>query len=323
VIDDAAIIAQLAPFFPDPGAQQALDQLGELLSQRPRDPAALARFQQLLKQLGTGPDPRDPDETQVDAPLLQQPPEQLFGAFGNLSAGTGTGGAAGLGDAWTKIWNGAKEALRAATYLEMKKRAGVVGREGLGPLLSRLPGTPAVTLIGHSFGARLVSFALAGLPASATGSASPVKGLFLVQGAFSHYTFAQQHPFHPGGGALAGLAERVDGPVVATFTAKDLALATFYPQASLVSGDDAAGLADLLRRWGAMGFDGAQAVTAETVAVKAPNSGYSFGSGSFVNLDCNALIKDGPWPMGAHSDIVHDELGWVAASMAGLTAAPS
>ena len=51
--------------------------------------------------------------------------------------------------------------------------------------------------MGHSFGARLVSYALAGLPANQTGSASPVKSLTLIQGAFSHFTFASSLMFDP------------------------------------------------------------------------------------------------------------------------------
>ncbi|EUA68482.1 hypothetical protein I541_5569 [Mycobacteroides abscessus] len=53
------------------------------------------------------------------------------------------------------------------SYYEMKNRAGVVGERGLGPLLGSLSGPdgpPRIHLIGHSFGARLVSYALAGCP---------------------------------------------------------------------------------------------------------------------------------------------------------------
>ena len=55
----------------------------------------------------------------------------------------------------------------------MKNRAGTVGRNGLGPLLGRLPAGVRVHLVGHSFGARLVSFALAGLPAGARRPCGP------------------------------------------------------------------------------------------------------------------------------------------------------
>ena len=76
------------------------------------------------------------------------------------------------------------------SYTVMKARAGDIGRGGLGPLLVGLHRrSPAVRvhLIGHSFGARLVSFALAGIGSPAE---SPVASLLLVQGAFSHWSFA-------------------------------------------------------------------------------------------------------------------------------------
>ena len=67
-------------------------------------------------------------------------------------------------------------------------RAGVVGQAGLGPLVTRLyTAQPAlrIHLLGHSFGARVVSFALAGLPDD-TGVAepSPIKSLGLIQAAY-------------------------------------------------------------------------------------------------------------------------------------------
>jgi hypothetical protein len=64
-----------------------------------------------------------------------------------------------------------------------------------------------VDLIGHSFGARLVSFTLSGISESA---ASPVASLLLLQGAFSHWSFAhaQDNPFGRAG-ALNTYADRV------------------------------------------------------------------------------------------------------------------
>ena len=53
--------------------------------------------------------------------------------------------------------------LRTATYWEMKNRAGVVGCRGLGPLIGQIDAAaPAlrIHLLGHSFGARLVSDSL-------------------------------------------------------------------------------------------------------------------------------------------------------------------
>jgi hypothetical protein len=57
------------------------------------------------------------------------------------------------------LWTGAREVLRTLSYYEMKNRAGLIGQQGLGPLLANLAGpsgAPRIHLIGHSFGARLV-----------------------------------------------------------------------------------------------------------------------------------------------------------------------
>src|ERR687898_438035 len=85
-------------------------------------------------------------------------PEEVFGRFADAVPQTGEGGAAGIGDTFGRLWNGAKEALRQLTYFEMKKRAGAVGKDGLGPLLGRIHQADPqlrIHLIGHSFGARL------------------------------------------------------------------------------------------------------------------------------------------------------------------------
>ena len=70
--------------------------------------------------------------------------------------------AQGILDPFSTLWHGAREVLRDMSYYEMKNRAGVIGRAGLGPLLGRLaaaaPGL-RVHLMGHSFGARLVAYA--------------------------------------------------------------------------------------------------------------------------------------------------------------------
>jgi hypothetical protein len=315
---DGALVEDLKDVFGGDDRRAALDELARLLEERPEDPAALARFQALMAELAGEPDAEPAGEDQGEQALVTDDPEEVFGRFADAVPETGEGGAAGLGDTFGRLWKGAKEALRQLTYFEMKKRAGVVGKQGLGPLLGRIAqADPEVRihLIGHSFGARLVSFALAGLPAGD----SPVKSLYLLQGAFSHFAFADALPTDRSrGGALKGMAARVDGPLVASFSVHDLAVGKLYPLASLSSRDDAAGLEDQLFRWGGIGHDGAQAVEATVVTLGPVGAAYPFQRGRFVNLDGNGVINQGPPPAGAHSDIFHPELVWAGLAAAGL-----
>jgi hypothetical protein len=318
---DPALLEDLKDVFQGDDQRRALDELARLLEERPEDPAALARFQSLMAELAGAPDAELAGEDQGELALLEDDPEEVFGRFADAVPRTGEGGAAGIGDAFGRLWDGAKEALRQLTYFEMKKRAGVVGKQGLGPLLGRIhQADPDVRihLLGHSFGARLVSFALAGLPAAD----SPVKSLYLLQGAFSHFAFADALPMDRSrGGALKGMAARVDGPLVASFSIHDTAVGKLYPLASLSSRDDSAGLEDRLYRWGGIGHDGAQAVDAAVAALGPVGTGYPFQRGRFVNLDGNAVVNRGGPPAGAHSDIFHPELVWAGLAAAGLVEA--
>jgi hypothetical protein len=321
VPSDPLLVEDLKDVFEGSERRAALDELARLLEERPEDPAALARFQTLMGELATETDAGPAGEDQGELALLEDDPEEVFGRFADAVPQTGEGGAAGIGDTFGRLWNGAKEALRQLTYFEMKKRAGVVGKDGLGPLLGRIHQADPqlrIHLIGHSFGARLVSFALAGLPDPAD---SPVKSLYLLQGAFSHFAFADALPMDRSrGGALKGMAARVDGPLVASFSIHDTAVGKLYPLASLSSRDDAAGLEDRLYRWGGIGHDGAQAVDATVAALAPVGSSYPFQPGRFVNLDGNAIVNRGGPPSGAHSDIFHPELVWAGLAAAGLVA---
>jgi hypothetical protein len=318
---DPALVEDLKDVFTGDDQRRALDELARLLADRPEDPAALARFQALMGELSRATDDDPAGEDRGETALVDDDPEEVFGRFADAVPQPGEGGAAGFGDAFGRLWNGAKEALRQLTYFEMKKRAGVVGRQGLGPLLGRIhQADPEVRihLLGHSFGARLVSFALAGLPDPA---ASPVKSLYLLQGAFSHFAFADALPMDRSrGGALKGMAARVDGPLVASFSVHDTAVGKLYPLASLSSRDDAAGLEDQLYRWGGIGHDGAQAVDATVTALGPVGTSYPFRQGRFVNLDGDAIVNRGGPPAGAHSDIFHPELVWAGLAAAGLVA---
>ncbi|WP_433292619.1 hypothetical protein ACQP2F_28480 [Actinoplanes sp. CA-030573] len=318
-VDDQTLAGLLEQF---PEAKDVLERAKALLDGPPTDEAR-SEFFDCLKEFaaraGTPDDdgehdgatpPAEPRMLQDDDPTaLYERYRDALTQIGVPIPGDGDG-QAGIGDAFRGIWNGAKEALRGATYWQMKNRAGVVGRNGLGPLLgglaTRAPGL-RIHLIGHSFGARLVSYALDGLPASM--QPSPVKSVTLVEGAFSHFVFARPLPFDAGrGGALAGRQQRVDGPIVSCFSVHDHALGTFYPLASLAAGDAASAGHDKLYRWGAIGHDGAQNGDAVLDAVQAAGSSYHFSRDHILNVDCSAVVSRGGAPSGAHSDIVHPEV---------------
>jgi hypothetical protein len=261
--------------------------------------------------------------------MLLDAPAVLFERYRDALRAAGVpldgvgGGQADLGDSLRGLWNGAKEALRQATYWQMKNRAGTVGRTGLGPLIGDLHGQSSQTrvhLVGHSFGARLVSYALAGLPDIS--GPSPVKAVTLLQGAFSHFAFTNQLPFAAGRqGALVGMLSRIDGPLVACFSAHDAAVGQFYPLASLASGDDAAGIDDPMYRWGGMGADGAQAVQAKLDAIHAAGpdgASYRFAPGQALNVDASDVVRAGGPPSGAHSDIIHPGLTWIVLTAGGI-----
>ncbi|MEU9302759.1 serine-threonine protein kinase [Streptomyces sp. NPDC048269] len=295
-----------------PGRRAELDRVAELLEERPESEAAFIEFGALVRELAG-----------VDAVATAAAPAvpALFAedvlevcrvlALALVEAGAQPGGAGerdlALGGVSRTLWNGAKELLRQATYYRMKKRAGVVGERGLGPVLAELARQRPelrVHLIGHSFGARLVSFSLRAVPEGAR----YVKSLTLLQGAFSHYAFSGRLPHDRGrGGALDGLQRKVDGPVVACHSPHDTSLRVFYPLASRMAGDSA-GLLGFDERWGALGHDGVQAVPgAPRMALDAALREGVPATGC-VSVDAGSVVRRGGAPSGAHSDICHEEL---------------
>jgi hypothetical protein len=315
----AQLAAALAPAFP--GQEQNLATMGTMLDQQPQDAARLVQFHQLASGLVTTP-PLAPEDA-GPAAAITGATSAVFGQAAAMTKAPGAG-AEGLPNPFQALWSGGKEVLRSMSYYEMKNRAGVIGRAGLGPLLASLApaGSPLrIHLMGHSFGARLVSFALTGLPATAAGGASPVKSLTLIQGAFSHFSFARPTPCRAvPAGALAGVLDRVDGPLLSTFTAADRAVGWWYPAASMLAHQDAQSLSDLDYQWGGMGHDGFQQSPAGvTVPLQAQGHDYGFAAGRCYLLDANKIIcKSQSAFSGAHSDIQHPEVVWAVRSAAAV-----
>jgi hypothetical protein len=330
-VSGADIAASLLPGFADPAQQNTITQIGKLIDQgltpeasAEPDASKLQRLQQisqLIKSL-TPPPPADGEyeDSGETALLLTDDPMTDYQAtadtFGSVSA---AGSQQDIGDWFSKAVSGAKDVLRVFSFTAMKDRAGTIGQTGLGPLLAALHAqSPAVRvhLIGHSFGARLVSFALAGV---GTPAGSPVASLTLLQGAFSHWSFAhaQDNPFGSPG-ALNTYADRVHGPLVATHTVFDWAVGVWYPKASFLAQQDAAAV--VADRWGGLGSDGFQAVNpAHDVAMPAQGgTNYGFAPGTFYRIDAASVIDNTanePFS-GAHSDIKKVPVAQLAAAAA-------
>ncbi|MEU6376227.1 serine-threonine protein kinase [Streptomyces sp. NPDC046909] len=308
-----------------PGRATVVEQIARLLDQQPREEAELEEFGRLVRLLvelvPPGPQALFGADTLAEG-VPQSEPDMFSGSVAAvcedfaqaLAHLESPDGAASF--TIPNPWDGAHELLRQATYYAMKRRAGTVGERGLGRVIGQLAAKAPnvrVHLVGHSFGGRLVSFALRGLPEGVR----TVKSVTLLQGAFSHYAFAARLPHDArAGGVLQGQQNRIDGPLVCCFSSFDSALSTMYPLASRMAGD-AQGVAgvDIGRllgaKWGAMGHDGVQAVPgtrawklAEALRTTLPTSGC-------VNIDAAEVVRRGGAPAGAHSDIVHRELARV------------
>ncbi|MFJ3233226.1 serine-threonine protein kinase [Streptomyces sp. NPDC086787] len=308
-----------------PGRATLVEQITRLLDQRPPEDAELEEFGRLVRELVEvvpgGPQPLFAADTlaegvpQSDPLLFTGDTVAVCTDFARALAWLAAGGA---GDSPRNFslpnpWDGARELLRQATYWAMKRRAGTVGERGLGPVIGQLAvRAPKVRvhLVGHSFGGRLVSFALRGLPEGVR----TVKSVTLLQGAFSHYAFSARLPHDPhAGGVLQGQQNRVDGPLVCCHSTYDSSLGTMYPLASRMADDDDSFTGDAIGRllgpkWGAMGHDGVQAVPGTRALDLAGALRGPLPASGCVNVDAAAVVRHGGPPTGAHSDIVHPEL---------------
>ncbi|WP_171171661.1 serine-threonine protein kinase [Streptomyces sp. I05A-00742] len=308
-----------------PGREAVIGRLAELAERQPEDRARLEEFTGLVRTL-VSPRPREADrngggaaddvwvrdtESEPTVPVMfTESAVEVCDLFAAALESTGAPAPGLFGGALRRVWRGAIELLRQGTYWEMKRRAGVVGRQGLGPVAGDLlHGSPGlrIHLVGHSFGARLVSFALGGLPDGVR-----VRSLTLLQGAFSHYAFAPRLPFAPRrGGVLHGMQDRLDGPLVNCHSRHDTALGTLYPLASRLAGDADSLLGVDLTRWGALGHGGVREVPGSSALTLAEALTGGLPADGCVNVDAAAVVRAGGPPSGAHSDICHEELARV------------
>lgn len=207
----------------------------------------------------------------------------------------------GLGDVFSGLSNAVSSLLNIGTYYEMKKRAGTVGTLGVAPLIDQLGGQDnirAIHLVGHSFGARLVT-------AAAMQATTPkLFSLSLLQGAFSHNGLAPQGFFRQ---VIA--AKRVAGPIVITHTHNDKAVGKAYAIASRIARDSTEGVGDADDIYGGMGSNGAVRMqhgeVAQGVTTLLPAQGpYQLANGLVHNLESSAFIS-------GHSDVAGPQVAWL------------
>ncbi len=280
------------------------------------------RAQSLIPALSSSADARrefvqslrallNPDESSAEDGSLEfftSDPEALFQSLSaqvkfvpGSSAGGATsrtaGGAANfITDAAEGVTSAARRIANYATYYQMKTRAGTVGRTGVGLMLGRIrekrPDLP-VHLVGHSFGARLVTAAAATLEPGS----KPVS-MMLLQAAFSHNCFAAKFDGKNDGAFRTVVQDRrLSGPILITHTKNDTAVGIAYPLASRLANDAAAALGDENDPYGGLGRNGAQR-TQEAIAGELfdLDGQYAFTPGSVFNLRADRFIN-------GHSDI--------------------
>ncbi|HEX4233645.1 MAG TPA: CHAT domain-containing protein [Caldimonas sp.] len=202
--------------------------------------------------------------------------------------------------------------LRQLSFWKMKDRARSFGESGAHALLVRLQTiAPQVNfhVMGHSFGCIVASATVAG-PAGQPDLPRPVESLFLVQGALSLWSYANDIPYAPG---TAGYFNRivsnglVRGPIVTTRSTFDTAVGRLYPLGAQIKKQLVLG--DSLPAYGGIGSFGIQGTAkAEDMPMQPATFRYAFRPGAIYNLEASGVIKNGDGVSGAHSDIAHPEV---------------
>ncbi|AYG03331.1 hypothetical protein [Gryllotalpicola protaetiae] len=206
------------------------------------------------------------------------------------------------------------------SFWGMRERAISLGATdaGLGRLLARIfaarPGV-RVHLVGHSLGCVALSGAL--VAAGAAGGPHAAS-FFLVQAAESSWAFSASAPFFTGGaGKYAAVISDglVDGPLVATRSSHDGALAVLYRlgmEFVLERSYAAASVARPARSAAigaeGLGFDPPVASAGALPALEPGAAHFAVEPGHQYSIDCSAVIT-------GHNDVDHAELARLFAAM--------
>jgi hypothetical protein len=244
----------------------------------------------------------------LKAPTLPPPTPASGGGgaglnpVGGASGAPSQGEASGFGAMLSGIKGAALRIVNYTTYYIMKNRAGVVGQLGLKPALQEIQSScsPEIRyhLLGHSFGARVVTTATSGA------SRIRVHSLTLLQGAYSHYGMATNYDGNGSNGLFRNIVaeQRVVGPILISHSVHDLPVGIAYAIASRFAGQIGAGLGGPNDPFGGLGRNGAQKTdNSQFLKLMPSGTNYSFKPHVANNLNGDAVI-------GGHSDICKPEI---------------
>ena len=327
----AVKVDELGAMLDDPAADALLERAKALIPALEDDPEVAAQFAELVR--GLLPEDASDEEDASAAffslevgELMERLGEEAFDDEPLLDPEVGGAASVGVGMSFEKDGGAARfdpigrarravrNLLNFTTYYQMKERAGTVGRNGANQVLRRIrQGRDGlrVHLIGHSFGARLVTAAVIGPDGQATVQPDT---LTLLQAAFSHNGFAQRWD-----GSRDGLFRRlvsdrmVKGPVLISCTVNDNAVGLAYPIASRIMQQAASRFGDKDDPYGGLGRNGAQK-TPEAVDrfLLAVGGGYELKPGTLYNLNADDFIAN-------HGDICKNEVAYAVLSAAART----
>ncbi|MFI4973077.1 MAG: hypothetical protein ACHP84_00900 [Caulobacterales bacterium] len=317
-LDPATLSALIDQFigFVGPGAAAVRD-----AAQANQDQFTSASARRLLGALrtavGLSSMPSDV-ELAADAERLSNDPLTILNNLVDpptLAVDPDAGGALSLVDSLQGALAGPRAAigrlLNQVTYYEMKNRAGAVGDKLGADVLTQIsPGAPTrLHLIGHSFGARLVTAAAAAFPGAPNLS---LRSLTLLQGAFSHNALSAAFGSGDVGAYATVLASgKVAGPITITHTHNDSACTIAYALASRLALDVAKALGDKNDPFGAMGANGAQNLASgawqEAQALAKNRPSYTVTPGLVNNVLGDACISE-------HMDVTNADVGALVAS---------
>ncbi len=211
--------------------------------------------------------------------------------------------------------------LRTATLWTMKSRAGSVGANGVGPVLTELLGmahAPRVHLIGHSFGARVLLSATAAIPAPPNKAHS----MLLLQAAVNRWCFADDVATTHAAGGYHDVPARVALPVLSTFSSHDAALTRYFHLAlrgGHLGEPSIAGVGDpeLYGALGGFGPAGLGEATTVVPAVPPGTGGYPLDSGARV-IAVDGGVSTGTNPaISGHGDISNAVTWWALHCLTG------